>query len=146
MATHHLTPYHALGRDYSNSHDVKMALLAGKDFTIADVSSQWDGKPMNLSQTKLGDVIYVRYANLRKVARIVCNDKFKFENVLTKAEKQVLVDLFNKRPHVCPIARIEISLRDNRLINVQHGNFSLTEIGENVARNIVSSVEALAAS
>lgn len=62
-----LTP--AYGRDYKSRKEIEADLNAGKDFIIADISSPWDGKPVNkdglieLGQT----MVNVRYNKLRKV-------------------------------------------------------------------------------
>ena len=63
-----LTP--AYGRDYKTAKAVKEAYLTqGKDFLIADITSRWDGKPVN--QAQLGDEqVKIRFANLRKVTVI----------------------------------------------------------------------------
>ena len=37
-------------RDYKSKREIIEALEAGNDFTIADMSSQWDGKACNLEQ------------------------------------------------------------------------------------------------
>ncbi len=132
MADHHIAAY---GRSYKSAHDVKLDLLGGRDFTITDISSPWNGKPINLAQMKQGDVIYCRYANMTKVVRIVVDDaKFTFAKVLTKREKQVLADLAAKRSaDVKMTTNIEVSLRDARLISVHHGSALLTMKGLDVA-------------
>lgn len=42
----HLIP--AYGRDYKSKKAIQADLEANKDFVIADISSQYDGKPVNL--------------------------------------------------------------------------------------------------
>ena len=59
-----LTP--AYGRDYKNAKDVKNAWVNGHDFIIADVFSEWSGKPTNIHDEHTG-YINIRYNRLRKV-------------------------------------------------------------------------------
>jgi hypothetical protein len=62
----------AYGRDYKSKASVQADLDADLDFTIADISSPWNGRYVNKSQ--LVDAGYkqitVRYSRLRKVAVI----------------------------------------------------------------------------
>lgn len=60
----------AYGRDYQSRIAVLADLKTGKDFVIADVSSPYDGKPVNLQALK-GRTVTVRYSKLRKVARFL---------------------------------------------------------------------------
>lgn len=62
-----LTP--AYGRDYKSRKEILADLESGKDFIIADISSQWDGKPANKqSLIEAGQtMVNVRYNQLRKV-------------------------------------------------------------------------------
>lgn len=71
----HLVP--AYGRDYKNKKEIQAALEANKDFVIADMSSPYDGKPVNLEQLQqIGEgsqqatykTLYVRYKRLTEVA------------------------------------------------------------------------------
>lgn len=56
----------AYGRDYKSAKAVKADWLAGKDFIVADMFSQWDGKPVNREQL-VGQSVTVRYCKLTKV-------------------------------------------------------------------------------
>ena len=64
----HLTP--AYGRDYRAKGEAQKDWDANKDFLIADMSSPYDGKPINKEQTAKGDQIVLRFGKLRKVARL----------------------------------------------------------------------------
>jgi hypothetical protein len=57
------------GRDYPSAARVLEHLKAGHDFIVADMSSQWDGKPCNVEDLKRAGVMHakVRYDSLRKV-------------------------------------------------------------------------------
>lgn len=70
MSTIHITP--ARGRDYKSRMALVRDLVADKDFTVADMSSQWNGKPCNLSDLRAAGVTLVtaRYNELRKVTTI----------------------------------------------------------------------------
>lgn len=71
MRTLTLTP--AYGRDYKSVKAVAADWEANKDFLIADISSPWDGKPVNRdSLVRSGEATHVnvRYHNMRRVARI----------------------------------------------------------------------------
>lgn len=63
----HLIP--AYGRDYKSKKEIQADLEANKDFVIADMSSQYDGKPVNLEQLQeVGErTINVRYKRLTEV-------------------------------------------------------------------------------
>ena len=37
----------AYGRDYRNKASIQADLDANKDFILADITSRWDGKPIN---------------------------------------------------------------------------------------------------
>jgi len=54
------------GRDYKSEAEVMKDWLAGKDFTIADVSSPWNGKYTSIRDAQVGERISIRYAKLRK--------------------------------------------------------------------------------
>jgi hypothetical protein len=56
----------AYGRDYSSKAAVLADLNADKAFTIADISSRWDGRSVVGNQIP-EETLYVRYAKLRKV-------------------------------------------------------------------------------
>lgn len=70
MTTLTLTPY--LGRDYKSKAEVLDALENGHDFTVADMSSRWNGKPVNTLNLEQAGVTHarVRYNRLRKVCII----------------------------------------------------------------------------
>ena len=55
----------AYGRDYKSAKAVKEDWDANKDFIIADVSSRWNGKPVNKEQLK-GETVGIRYNKLTK--------------------------------------------------------------------------------
>lgn len=62
-----LTP--AYGRDYGSRAAILADLKSGKDFIIADMSSPYNGKPINnVGLVNVGRDVTVRYSNLRKVA------------------------------------------------------------------------------
>ena len=60
------------GRDYISAARVLEHLKEGRDFIVADMSSEWDGKPCNINDLKRAGVIRakVRYDSLRKTATI----------------------------------------------------------------------------
>ncbi len=60
-----LTP--AYGRDYKYKRDAMKDFYADKDFILNDVSSQWDGKPINKSQIEVGTFITLRFAKMVKI-------------------------------------------------------------------------------
>jgi hypothetical protein len=62
-----LTP--AYGRDYKSKKEIEADLNAGKDFILNDMSSPWDGKPINKENLiEMGQtMVNVRYGKLRKV-------------------------------------------------------------------------------
>ena len=63
-----LTP--AYGRNYTSAAAAKRDWLAGKDFILQDVTSQWDGKPTNKDDWQ-GQAVVIRYGkDLRKVMSI----------------------------------------------------------------------------
>ncbi len=59
----------AYGRDYTSAKAVKADWDANKDFLIADMSSPYDGKYINLADAKNGGikVVTIRYSKNRKV-------------------------------------------------------------------------------
>jgi len=59
-----LTP--AYGRDYRTAKDALADYNAGKDFIINDITSRWDGKPVNKKQLN-GDAVMLRFNDARKV-------------------------------------------------------------------------------
>lgn len=60
----------AYGRDYRNKAAAQADLDASKDFILSDLTSPWDGKPINRPQlAELGvSTVNVRYAKQRRVA------------------------------------------------------------------------------
>jgi len=58
-----LTP--AYGRDYTSKAKALADLKANKDFIINDITSRWDGKPINLEQ--IDQPVMIRYQRLTKV-------------------------------------------------------------------------------
>ena len=63
----------ANGRVFNSKAAVWDAWTANKDFTIADVFSRWDGKPVNKQDADRSDLacVSVRYGkNLEKVCSI----------------------------------------------------------------------------
>ncbi len=66
-----LTP--AYGRDYKFKAAAVKDWADGKDFIINDITSQWDGRPTSIRDWP-EDVVYLRYCQLRKVAKVTRND------------------------------------------------------------------------
>ena len=66
-----LTP--AYGRDYKNKKSVLADWNEGKDFIVNDISSPWNGKPVNKSDLLPGKSVQLRYNQLRSV--VVVNMK-----------------------------------------------------------------------
>jgi hypothetical protein len=64
-----MTVIPAYGSDYKSVAAAKKDWLAGKDFIICDISSQFDGRPIN-QQDAVGQSIMVRFSNLTKIARL----------------------------------------------------------------------------
>ncbi len=60
------------GRDYTSLDQVRADFYAGRDFTVADMSSRWDTKPVNVQDLKAFGVmsVNVRYAGLRRIATL----------------------------------------------------------------------------
>ncbi len=71
-AAHTITLIPNRGRDYPSAAQVLEHLKEGRDFIVADMSSQWDGKPCNIQALKQAGVMLakVRYDRLRKVTSI----------------------------------------------------------------------------
>jgi hypothetical protein len=59
-----LTP--AYGRDYKNAKSVRADFEQGKDFIVNDISSRYDGLPVNRPQLS-GQTVTIRYNGLRSV-------------------------------------------------------------------------------
>ena len=64
-----ITVVPAYGRDYKSKATVLADWNANKDFVIQDISSRWDGKPMNKLDAERSGIttVNVRYQRLRKV-------------------------------------------------------------------------------
>ena len=60
-----LTP--AYGRDYTRLADVKEDLVSGRDFIFNDITSPWDGKPINIDQFAKGVKVRIRYNKNRQI-------------------------------------------------------------------------------
>lgn len=60
-----LTP--AYGRDYKSKAAVLADWDANKDFIIADISSQWDGKSANKADLNGQSGLMIRYQKLTKI-------------------------------------------------------------------------------
>lgn len=60
----------AYGRDYRSKGQAIADWEAGKDFILQDISSPWDGKPINKEDAvKAGyRSVNIRYKNLRQIA------------------------------------------------------------------------------
>jgi hypothetical protein len=71
-AAHTITLVPNRGRDYPSAARVLEHIKEGRDFIVADRSSQWDGKPCNIEDLKRAGVMQarVRYDRLRKVTTI----------------------------------------------------------------------------
>lgn len=58
----------AYGRDYTSAVEAKAAWNSGKDFIIRDITSRWDGKPINKQDADgAGIKVLLRYNKLKKV-------------------------------------------------------------------------------
>jgi hypothetical protein len=59
----------AYGRDYRNQAEIERDWEAGKDFTITDISSRWNGSAINKEDAVSGGIteVNVRYQGNRKV-------------------------------------------------------------------------------
>ena len=66
----YLTVVPSYGRDYTSAKAVKADWDAGKDFTISDMSSRWDGSQINNADHPAGTVINIRYARLAKTTQV----------------------------------------------------------------------------
>jgi hypothetical protein len=54
------------GRDYASISAARRDWDEGKDFKVADLHDQWDGKPINKADAA-GAAVRVRFKNLRQV-------------------------------------------------------------------------------
>ena len=55
-------------RDYKSAKDARADWDANKDFIIQDMSSPWDGKPVNKEQ--VSGRVEIRFAKLRKLTMV----------------------------------------------------------------------------
>ena len=62
-----ITAVPAYGRDYKSAKAVKADFEAGKDFTICDMSSRWDGSYINKADVPSGEQLKIRFNNLTKI-------------------------------------------------------------------------------
>lgn len=60
-----LTP--ACGRDYTSSKAAIADLVAGKDFILNDVSSQWNGKSCSIHDFPPPCIFRIRYKQMYRV-------------------------------------------------------------------------------
>lgn len=62
----------AYGRDYRNKASIQADLDGNKDFILSDMTSPWDGKPINRQDLVTEGIrsVRVRYAKLRRVAEL----------------------------------------------------------------------------
>ncbi len=63
----HVTP--AYGRDYKSLKAALADWNVERDFILQDVSSPYDGKPINKQQCD-GKHVFLRYGNLRKTGQL----------------------------------------------------------------------------
>ena len=67
--TKYTTVSPAYGKDYSSAESAITDWLTGRDFILRDITSRWYGKPCSIrNAADLGEVINIRYDQLRKVA------------------------------------------------------------------------------
>ena len=68
-----LTP--AYGRDYKSKKAVLRDWNDGKDFTVSDMFSPYDGKPTNKQDMEQSTEteVFIRYKNLTQIAAISLN-------------------------------------------------------------------------
>jgi len=92
MSAHNVVP--AYGRDYHNTICILDDFHGNRDFIIADMSSQWDSKPISKSQMHDGDTVRVRYGNLRHIFVFTVDRSvsWKLHEHLTPAMKKGLHD------------------------------------------------------
>jgi hypothetical protein len=61
----------AYGRDYKSAKAAQAAWNSGKDFIIQDITSRWDGKPINQHDAAAAGLkIMVRYNNLKSIVKV----------------------------------------------------------------------------
>ena len=61
----------AYGRDYTSKREVLQDWNANRDFLVADLFSQWDGKPVNradLERATGPQQVQIRYKRLERIA------------------------------------------------------------------------------
>lgn len=132
MKTWRLIP--AYGRDYETPTEVRKDFEDNKDFIISDISDRFDGKYVNREQMAVGDAVFVRYGNLRKVLALIVLDEgqWKLECALTKTQKLALLGVSRgevQNPRV---------LRTLRNLGLLHNDTGLTEEGHRVLSAIES--------
>lgn len=67
----HVTLTPAYGRDYKSAKAAKADYAAGKDFILNDITSRYDGKPINKQDVKgAGLAVTLRFDSLRKVTGV----------------------------------------------------------------------------
>ena len=61
----------AYGRDYKSGKDAKAAWNSGKDLIVQDITSRYDGKPINKQDADgAGIKIMIRYNSLRGIVKV----------------------------------------------------------------------------
>tara|TARA_R110000796_G_scaffold61271_2_gene141900 strand:- start:5995 stop:6192 length:198 start_codon:yes stop_codon:yes gene_type:complete len=59
----------AYGRDYKTAKAAKADWKAGKDFIIADMFNQWDGKPCSIRDME-NEQVMIRFCRLTKITKV----------------------------------------------------------------------------
>lgn len=60
----------AYGRDYTSAKKAVADWQAGKDFIIADIHDQYDGKPINIDDAlRAGISVMIRYKRLTQICK-----------------------------------------------------------------------------
>lgn len=61
----------AYGRDYKTAKAAREDWAAGKDFLVSDITSRYDGKPINKPQAdEAGLTVTLRFCNLTKTCAV----------------------------------------------------------------------------
>lgn len=83
----------AYGRDYKTQAEAKAAWDAGKDFILQDISSPWDGKPINKEDAKNGGytTVNIRFKRNTQVAVV---------KLASYSSEDLLADLARTAGHV----------------------------------------------
>jgi len=65
----HITVTPAYGRDYTSGVAAKADWNSGMDFILRDVTSPWDGKPINLEDAKTAgfQAVNIRFKRMTRV-------------------------------------------------------------------------------